>query len=163
MRNTVAGRVLAVGIALAGIGALSACGSEDDATRDEGTQEVTEAGNADAFSLQVGDCFDETEDEEFSEVPAVPCAESHDNEIYEQFDLEDGDWPGVEAVQTAADDRCGAAFEPFVGFPYEDSEIDFFSMTPTEGSWDEADDRTVQCVAFDLGGPVEGTLEGAAR
>ncbi|MDF9715456.1 septum formation family protein [Nocardioides sp. ChNu-153] len=162
MRNTVAGRVLAVGIALAGMGALSACGSEDDATRDEGTQEVTEAGNADAFSLQVGDCFDDPEGTEVTEVPAVPCAEPHDNEIFEAFDMDEGDWPGDDAVQAAVEEGCGGAFEAFVGTPYDTSALYLDALTPTEDSWTQGDDREILCVVFDPEGPVEGTLEGSA-
>lgn len=163
MSKTTVRLVAATFAALVGATTLAACG-EEEATRDETTNEVETAGEADVFSLQVGDCFDDEDSSgEITDVPAVPCAESHDNEIYHAFEMEDGDWPGDADVQAAAEEGCGEAFEEFVGVAYDESELYIGPITPTEGSWEDADDREILCVIYDPAGPVEGSLEGAGR
>lgn len=157
-------RVLAAGFALAAATTLAACGEDEaEAERDGASDEITSAGTQDAFALKVGDCFDEPDGTEFEDVAAVPCAETHEAEIYHQFDLEDGDFPGQDAIDNEAIEECGPAFEDFAQIAYDDSLLDWYPLTPTQGSWDGLDDRTVQCVIYDTEGPVEGTLEGAAR
>lgn len=82
-RPALVGAVLLVGLGLTGCSALGNILSGETVTRDESSQEVTEGGTADVFSLRVGDCFDDedTTSEEVSQVPAVPCSDPHDNEI----------------------------------------------------------------------------------
>lgn len=155
-------RLVAAGFAaVLGATTLAACG-EDEATRNTDTNEVETAGEADVFSLQVGDCFDDPDSGTIEDVAAVPCADSHDNEIYHSFEMEDGDWPGDDAVQAAAAEGCDAEFEPFAGIAYDESLLDWAPITPTEGSWESGDDREILCTIYDTQGPVEGTLEGAA-
>ena len=53
---------------------------------------IVEAGNVSAFQIRVGDCFDDAGifgegDATVSDVPALPCAEPHDNEVYAVFDV----------------------------------------------------------------------------
>lgn len=150
--------------AIACAAVLAGCGDDDKATRDsDNDNEVTEAGEADVFSLQVGDCFnDEGAGGEISDVPAVPCEESHDNEVYHSFEVEGDEWPGDEAIATAAEDECGPQFETFAGISYDESVLDWGPITPTEGSWSQ-DDREILCIVWDSEGPVEGSLEGAGR
>ncbi|WP_460801941.1 hypothetical protein [Microbacterium sp. GXF6406] len=80
---------LAATLLIAGI-ALTGC--SQTATRDAATEEVTEAGDVSAFEMKVGDCFDDEGGEMVTEVPAVPCADAHDNETYFIFDVEDGEY-----------------------------------------------------------------------
>lgn len=147
---------------------LSACSSEPEATRDE-AGDVATAGEIDAFAIDLSDCLVEPpatgdQAEEVADVSAVPCAEPHDGEVYALFDLPDGDFPGDEAVTTAADERCVEEFDTFVGKAYEDSALDFFTFTPTKDSWELRDDREVVCVIGDPeGGQTTGSLKGAAR
>ncbi|HEY1135356.1 MAG TPA: septum formation family protein [Nocardioides sp.] len=155
--------MLAAGFALAAATTLAACGDDDAPSRDESTNEITESGTAEAASLEVGDCVNNPDSDQFEDIGAVPCADSHDLEIYHAFDLADGEYPAEEDIFAEAETECGGRFEEFVGFPYEDSEIDWDIFFPTSQSWDEFDDREVQCIVFDLNGPVEGTLEGAGR
>lgn len=117
------------------------------------------------FTLAVGTCFDdEGAGGEVTDVPVVDCDEPHDNEVFHVFDLPDGDWPGDEAVLDAADEVClGEAFTTFVGTPYLDSEVDAFSITPTQGSWEQADDREVICAAWVPDERPTATLAGTGR
>ncbi|WP_447643816.1 septum formation family protein [Nocardioides zeae] len=159
MKNTLARRALAAGFALAAATTLAACG--DDAERDDASNEITAAGDADVFDLEVGDCFDDTDSGQITDVPGVPCAEPHDNEIFHTFEMEEGDWPGNEAVSAAADEECNAAFEEFVGIAYDDSTLYWSTITPVQQTWEEIDDREVICVIYSPDGPTEGTLEGS--
>ncbi|RPF28440.1 septum formation family protein [Georgenia muralis] len=145
---------------------LTGCGPT--AVRDD-TGAVATAGTVDAFSVALGDCVSEGGAEaseevvEVSQVEVVPCAESHDSEVYAVFDLADGEFPGDEAVMGSADEGCYGAFAEFVGAAYEDSTLDFGTYFPTEESWNGFDDREVVCLLVDPAGAVTGTLKGAAR
>lgn len=117
------------------------------------------------FSLEVGTCFNDADSTatELSEVPIVDCSEPHDNEVYHLFDLPDGDYPGEAAVSTAANEGCLDAFAGYVGTAYLDSELDYFPLTPTSGSWD-AGDREVVCALYDLTlAQLTGSMQGAGR
>lgn len=165
-RTAVVGAIVVVGLALGGCSALDGIfGGGQSVTRDAQSQEVTEGGTADVFTLQVGDCFDDQgSSEEVSDVPAVPCAEPHDNEVYHEFTLTGDEFPGEEALLAEADAECTPAFEAFAGIAYADSTLDWFPLYPTEGSWNELDDRVVQCAIYDASlAKVEGSLAGAAH
>lgn len=165
-RLLIGGAVLAcAGFAamLTGCGAVSEILEGSGAERDVQTGEVTAAGQADVFDLEVGDCFNDTALESVSDVPAVPCDEEHDNEIYHLFDLEGGDYPGEETVSASADEGCRATFEAFVGLAYEESELDFGTLYPSEDTWADLGDREVVCLAYDPAGMVVGSLAGVAR
>ena len=113
--------------------------------------------------LEVGDCLplvEYGEEDQIFELPVVPCEQPHTDEIYLIFDVEDGEFPGDDALAEAAWDGCVAQFEDFVGIPYEDSVLDIYTYQPTRGSWTRAEDRTVHCIVFSYE-DVTGTLEGA--
>lgn len=155
-------RLSALLIATIFVASLGACSTSSG--RDPETKEIVESGTTHVFSLQVGDCFDDEEDNEVvSDVPTVPCSEPHDNEIYHSFLLPEGEFPGDEAVDAAADETCFAKFESFVGTDYETSELDYFPLTPLEDSWNEFGDREIICALWDPAGKTSGSLEGAAR
>lgn len=154
----------ATGMGLGGCSVIQGILGEETVSRDADSQEVVEAGTADVFNLRVGDCFDdESLDGGVSEVPAVPCAEPHDNEIYFIYDLPDGDFPGVTEVETLADEGCAAQFEAFVGAAYETSAIDYWALYPSEDTWTQIGDREVICSVWEPGVKVTGTLAGVAR
>lgn len=142
---------------------LTACGPQAP-ERDEETGEITEATEADVFSLQVGDCLNSAKlAEEVETVPTVPCAEAHDTEIYAATVLPEGDFPGDEEILVAADEYCLPAFETFIGLPYDSSAIYYQPLTPTQAGWETADDREILCMAVDEAGGLTATLEGANR
>jgi hypothetical protein len=141
-------------------------GGGSQAVRDAGSGEVSEAGQLDVFTLSVGDCVDDTGGSEVTEVPVVPCSDPHDNEVYYDFSIPDGDgsFPGDEAIQTAADEGCYAEFASFVGIAYEESTLDYSFYLPTQDSWERGGDRIVSCIIYDgTLAKVTGTLAGAAR
>jgi len=113
----------------------------------DATGAVVAEGEESAFDLAVGDCLRTIDiDAEVMSVPLVPCAEPHDGEVYDSFELPDGEYPGEEAVSAAAETGCIDRFQDFVGTPYEDSVLEVFFYNPTRRSWALADDREVLCV-----------------
>lgn len=115
------------------------------------------------LTLADGDCFDDPDGEEteVTDVPIVDCADPHDNEVYQILDVEGDSYPGQNAVGSQADAECLAGFEPFVGATYEDSELDYGWLTPTQESWDSGD-REIVCFVYrvDLA-KLTGTMEGS--
>lgn len=107
-------------------------------------------GDGNVFELAVGDCFDTAAaGGEVSDVPIVDCSEPHDNEVFHTFEVEDGDYPGNEALVARAEEECIPAFADYVGTDYASSRLDIFPITPTEGSWSDGD-REVICALYDL-------------
>lgn len=138
---------------------FAACGGPE---RDDAGN-IIESGTEDVFSLQVGDCFDNESEEadEIANVPAVPCAEPHDNEVYYAFDLDDGAYPGEEAISQAAFTECLGSFETYVGNTYEASALDISYLSPTPEGWDEGD-QEVLCILFDFDfEKLSGTMKGS--
>jgi len=167
-----AGAFVLVAASLTGCSAISSLLEGDSATRDEETQEVTESGTESVFDIQVGDCLNEPDGEEILDVEVVPCADPHDYELYHEFDVDLGDeWPGEEAVWNAADEGCHGAFSDFAGIAFEESaSLWFTNFTPTVETWEQQDDRLVQCLIYEASDDqgqeivqVEGSLAGAAR
>jgi hypothetical protein len=160
-------RLAAAVAALTIVAALSGCSVLEtvfpaEAQRSEETQEISKAGQQDVFDVAVGDCFNEDGGgEDVSDVPAVPCVEPHDNEVFHLFDLT-GDVFPVD-IDEQADAGCMAQFAAFVGIEYDAStEIDFFTISPSADTWSEGD-REVICSVFDIDKQTTGTLAGAAR
>lgn len=118
------------------------------------------------FELAVGDCFQHAEDdaEEVADVEVVDCEQPHDNEVFHTFDLEGDEFPEEQVMWAAIEDEClGSPFESYFGVSYDESEVLAFPITPTEQSWDAADDRTVVCAGSIDGEQVEGSLQGSGR
>lgn len=169
-RTTIITRTIAVAAATVLAASLSGCSvlqgvleSGEKPVRDAETQEITEAGQADVFSIKVGDCLNEASGDTVSDVPVVPCTEPHDEEAYFEGILEGESFPGDEVVQTQADEICYGAFQTFAGIAYEESELDYYPYTPTELGWNEAGDRVVSCIIYDPSAQTTGSLKAAAR
>lgn len=120
----------------------TSCGSPVE--RDESGQ-VLQATVLDAFDLQVGDCFNDAGTDEVRSVEVVPCASGHDFEVYHQFELEGGSFPGDDVIEQAWVEGCLAEFETFVGVGFDESQLDISAVFPTEASWEQLDDRVILC------------------
>jgi hypothetical protein len=148
-----------VGAAIAAVIGISTAAERNSAG------EITAAGAVDVFAVHVGDCFDDEafENTEVSELPAVPCSEPHDNEVYATFDIA-GEWPGEERVEELAHDGCYDRFAGVIGRSYEDSEIALTTLYPTEGSWKQRNDREVVCVGYHMDlEKLTGSIRGSRR
>ncbi len=124
----------------------------DDADRGADGQIAT-AGDLNVMDLQVGDCFDDPEDnpETIFSLDAVPCDLPHDNEIIASISVATTfgpDYPGVTALEDHAFERCiGSTFIEYVGIDYFDSVLDIIAITPTQESWSQGD-RELLCAAY---------------
>lgn len=143
------GRSIAAGL----VAAVAAAIGITTAAERNAAGEITSAGAVDAFAVRVGDCFDDEAfaSTEISEVPGVPCAQAHDNEVYAAFDIS-GEWPGDARVEELAYEGCFDRFAGAIGKSYEESVIDYTTIFPSEGSWKQRDDREVLCVAYHMEG-----------
>ena len=122
------------------------------ADRNESGQIITE-GTVDVFSIRIGDCFDDTEDNvQISNVGGIPCGFPHDNEIYAITIMPNSAFPGEDAIQSTAQDYCLSQFESFVGLAYEESVLDISYLYPTQDSWNQANDREIDCIVYDMAG-----------
>ena len=162
-----AGLAVALGLVLT-LG-LSGCSIIGDligggsVNRDDTGAATQDNENADAFTIKVGDCLNDSSitEEEVTTIPLVTCDKQHDTEVVSSILVEDGDYPGDDAIRVRADEECIAAFEDYVGFTYADSLYDYGYYLPTEESW-AGGDREILCTVWDPAGPINGTLEGAA-
>ena len=146
----VLGSAAAMGALALGLGACS-----DDPDRDE-TGAVTEAGDADVFQIEVGDCMSDqaAATGEVSEVPVVPCTEPHDSEVYFSYTIPDADtFPGD--FQEHVDTQCVPSSRRSSVSP--SSGLSLTWLEPTSESWD-AGDRELLCIVADPAGGVTGTL-----
>ena len=118
-----------------------------------------------ANSLEVGDCTNDDFTGAVGEVDTVDCADSHTAEVFAVFDVDGDDFPGTADIQSQAAEGCNCdRFSEYVGTPYEESEIYTTFLVPTEETWNEADDRTIICLAVTQDGSAsEGSVEGANR
>jgi hypothetical protein len=115
---------------------------------------IVNSGRIDAFEIQLGDCYDDSaDDDEGTEVfgvDAVSCAQLHDNEVFAVFDLDLKTFPEGDAMGEIAFDECIQRFEPFVGRDYPSSSLDITLMYPTQQTWNELKDREVLCALYDI-------------
>jgi hypothetical protein len=156
-RPSLVGSAVFAGLLVAGLGACS----DEPERNDEG--EVTEGGDADVLSLNVGDCIsDSGTATTVGSLPVVPCDEPHDSEVYFSYMIPGDEIPAEAEMNQIISEQCTSAFETFIGMPYEQSVLDYTSLFPTAGSWDQGD-REVLCMAVDPAGDVTGTLEGVNR
>ncbi|MBN9606527.1 MAG: septum formation family protein [Actinomycetales bacterium] len=164
-RRAVGALTLAAGAALL-LGGCSVLGSLTNQTvRDDQGAVVESNDDASAFDVAVGDCMNEPDgsSDVVETVPIVPCSQPHAYEAFASFRLDDGAFPGKDAVIAQADRDCTQAFPDFVGVAYEASTLDVTYYYPTEESWNGLGDREILCLIFDPAGEVSGSLEAAGR
>ena len=113
--------------------------------------EITEGGSVSAMSLQVGDCLNGLEEgADVQNLPAVPCTQPHEGEVYAVFDLPEGDYPGEAAIIDQADAGCGERLSSVAPEAYDDPSVGLFYLYPVELSW--PDDREIVCIAISTSG-----------
>jgi len=119
--------------------------------------EITEGGSVSALSLQVGDCLNGLEEgADVQNLPAVPCTQPHEGEVYAVFDLPEGDYPGEAAIFDQAEAGCGERLSSVAPEAYDDPSVGLFYLYPVELSW--PDDREIVCIAISTSGPTRGSI-----
>ena len=160
---------------------LTGCGAIDDlipvtTAGEAGTTGITLGPGTDLFALSVGDCVDVVDGDLHSGVSLVPCADSHDWEIYFEAVVpgtgaSGEDYPGDEILMATAEANCGAQFGPFLGLDPATgaaagtdsvAELGYTYLTPSETDWSAQAEHVVSCLIGNMSGPVAGSLAGAA-
>lgn len=124
------------------------------------------------YEPSVGDCFDRRkvfgpDNKQTEVILRLDCQLPHEFEIFAtvEFPLpEDGDtaWPGDEALRDLARSTCPAAFETYVGAPYETSVLEMGYLLPPEDNFGV--NQLIGCSVYDpVPDRTAGTLQGSAR
>lgn len=154
--------VLTIAVALGVVGFRAATDADRDASG-----AIVGAGALNAFEVRVGDCFDDTHalsdggDDSIDDLPAVPCSQPHDNEVFAVFDLSLETFPSEDEMSQLAFDACVTRFEAFVGLDYPSSTLDVMTLYPTADSWAHHNDREVVCAVYDMeANKLTGSMKG---
>ena len=148
------------GLAAGGVAVFGATGGFDDKTTRNDAGEITEGGGVGAFVLQVGDCIQVPKESMVTSVEGVPCAETHDGQVYDEFNMQDAaSIPSNEMVQQEAVDGCKWRWTAALGANYDDMpDYDIYVFRPTSESWTQGD-REVSCLVTRIdGGAMTGSL-----
>lgn len=143
-----------------------------DTTERDADGRVMDGGSVTLDRLRLGDCFNEpnlddlptdgSEGQASATVSVVPCAESHQAELFHIIEPDDGDFPGQQAMDRRALD-CVPEFEEFVGTPYRRSRLDFVIFFPTTATW-RFGDHTILCSVTERDlSDVTGSLRNSRR
>ncbi len=129
------------------------------------TAQPAPAQERDIRDLGPGACINDTQVEwgDFVHlVPTLDCSYPHDSEIISVGDLPFSAYPDEYDLWEFLDEKCFGSFESYVGLPYQDSNLEFSSFTPTQKEWAQGD-RGFHCVVFSLDGPLTGTVKDLGR
>ncbi|NGO15287.1 DUF4190 domain-containing protein [Streptomyces sp. HC44] len=128
----------------------------------EGFKEGVQEGAT--FSVAKGECFDApagSMEGTAYDVDKVPCEGEHDGEVFANFQMKDGGYPGDDAITQTADDKCYTLQHAYAmdAWAVPDN-VDIYYFTPTPESWDLGD-REISCL---FGNTDEtGSLTGSLR
>ena len=107
-------------------------------------------------SFTIGECVNLPDGEVIDDYETVDCAEPHDGEVFALPQMPDAEGAPFDssAVTAFANDRCqGQAFTDYVGQAWDTSAIYSSAVSPSQDSWDNANDREVVCLL--VGAPLE--------
>jgi hypothetical protein len=102
-------------------------------------------------------------------VTAVPCTQQHIAEVFFAGNAwpQSRAYPGDNAINNQADDRCNAAFAAYDGTTFDNSAFSYDILDPSGGDDWASGDRWLVCVAYsptaqDPGGaPVDHSIKGS--
>jgi hypothetical protein len=153
--------VAAAAVALAGCSFLPGGNNNGGSGGNGGNGGGGEGTDTSAFEIKVGDCLNDADvSGEVETVPVIACTEPHDSEAYASIILDDGDFPGPDAVDAAAQDGCLGSFEEYVGTAYENSMFEISYYYPTAATWANGD-REILCTLYDPAGQSTGSAKGS--
>ena len=119
--------------------------------------------NTSAFDVEVGQCVQNAESEEISDLQVTDCAKPHQAEIFYTVELSAKQRIPEEDLSDYARDTCIDAFEGYVGRSYEESELDTTELYPSEESW-ATGERTIACFAISADGePLVGSIKDSKK
>jgi hypothetical protein len=153
----IAGLVLS-GVWVLGLATVIVLAIASEADRDSSGQ-VTGSGSVSTEKLRPGDCVNDLKDSDnVLSLPAVPCAQPHEGEVFATFTIPGATWPGDSQVQAAAERGCSDRLPGYA--PTVDQEsVELVYLHPTQRSWTQGD-HGVTCIAVNPDGPTTGSLRG---
>ena len=119
-----------------------------------------------SFDLEVDDCWRVPMVEvDANDTVLMDCEQPHQYQVYYLTDYagDKDEFPGKEAMESAADEACIGAFEDYVGIDYESSEFDYATLYPSEESWADGDRELLCSLAASDNSDWTGSAKGAAR
>ena len=117
-----------------------------DAERDP-SGNVTREGSVSVDDLRTGDCLKSVKESSMlTTVPAVPCSQPHQGEVFGEFDLSGSSYPGETKIDSAAQEQCQAKLTSYASTKNVDEVQDLYYLYPRESDWRRGD-RTVTCIA----------------
>lgn len=146
------------GLVGGGVAVFAGANAMDDNTTRDDSGEIVEGGGLGVFAIDRGDCIQLPDGAtEVMSVEGVPCSTPHDAQVYAEFRLPEGTYPGQASVDEQSAVGCYDRWQAAVGTVYEDDTVlDFTFFNPTAAGWAEGDDE-VQCMIVPIdGAPMTG-------
>ena len=116
------------------------------------------------FSVDEGECFDTpggSLEGMAYDVDTVSCDEEHDGEVFANFKMASGSYPGDSEITEAADDKCYTLQYAYAMDTWAIPEnVDIYYFTPTRDSW-SLGDREISCLFGNV--DEKGGLTGSLR
>jgi hypothetical protein len=110
---------------------------------------ISSDGTLSTVSLRVGDCVNGLADQqEVSELPAIPCTKPHEAEVFAIVELDDAEFPGDEELSSLSEQRCGQEFDALADVPAEvldDPALGLSWLQPFEEDWTRGD-HSIACL-----------------
>jgi hypothetical protein len=94
--------------------------------------------------LRVGQCFQQSTQDEIHRVEVVPCSQPHDAEVSAIVPLRSQELPAETELERLGAEACGDGFRSYVGVAAHESELDYGWLVPNTEAW-AGGDRTVVC------------------
>ena len=116
-----------------------------------------------AFSMKVGQCVQLPTGDNITDLETTDCSALHDAEVFHLTQVTEDERPSDSELEDMGGDACLAAFEGYVGIPYEESELDYTILYPSPGSWEQGD-REIICFIISGDGTdtqLSGSMRGA--
>ncbi|MFJ3225736.1 DUF4190 domain-containing protein [Streptomyces sp. NPDC086783] len=115
----------------------------------EGFRDAAADGSGVTFSVGEGECFDAPDGslEGYAyDVDRVPCTGRHDAEVFANFTMKQGSYPGEGRINDVADTKCYALQDRYAMDTWAvPDDVDVYYFTPTRQSW-RAGDREITCM-----------------
>src|SRR5687768_3961131 len=99
-------RRLIGGLVGGGVAIFAGANAVDDNTTRNDSGEIVGGGGLGVLAMNVGDCIQLPDAELVQSVEGVPCVEPHDAQVYAEFDLPDGPFPGDAAIDEQGARGC---------------------------------------------------------
>ena len=109
---------------------------------------LTSCTTTSVLALRTGDCLVNPQGDTITEVTRRDCSEPHDAEVIGTSTVTADELPDQASLDAQARQDCLAAFADYIGRSYEDSDLELRWWVPTQESWDQADDRSITCLAL---------------